>query len=78
MDHLPDQDMPSVAKAAHAVCQEAINAGVLVCGGGLGDQRAGIVAAGGTVTGGPYPEAVGGVNLRPQDLSKSEHLGSAT
>jgi hypothetical protein len=29
MDYLPDEDMPAVANAAHAVCQEAINAGAL-------------------------------------------------
>jgi len=28
MDHIPDEDMPAVAKAAHAVVQEALNAGV--------------------------------------------------
>ena len=61
MDHIPDEDMPAVAKAAHAVVQEAINAGVLVCSGGLEDQRASIVATDGTVTDGPYPEAIGGV-----------------
>jgi len=61
MDHIPDEDMPAVAEAAHAVTQEAINAGVFVCAGGLGDQRASIVAPDGTVTDGPYPEAIGGV-----------------
>ena len=35
MDHIPGEDMPAVAKAAHAVVQEAINAGVL-CGRWLG------------------------------------------
>jgi hypothetical protein len=63
MDHIPDQDMPAVAKAAHAVAQEAINAGVWVFGGGLEDQKAGIVATDGTVTDGPYPEAIGGVTV---------------
>src|SRR5215470_14135852 len=63
MDHLPDQDMPAVAKAAHAVVQEAVNAGVLVCAGGLEDQPASIVATDGTVTGGPYPEAIGGLTV---------------
>ena len=63
MDHIPDQDMPAVAKAAHAVVQEAVNAGVFVCGGGLEDQRASIVAADGTVTGGPHPEAIGGLTV---------------
>ena len=56
MDHIPDEDMPAVAEAAHAMTQEAINAGVFVCAGGLGDQRASIVAPDGTVTDGPYPE----------------------
>ncbi len=60
MDHIPDEDGPDVSKAAHAVCQEAINAGVLVCTGGLQDQKASIVATDGTVTDGPYPDAVGG------------------
>jgi hypothetical protein len=63
MDHVPGAEMPAVAKAAHAVCQEAVNAGVLVCGGGLEDHRASIVAADGTVTDGPYPEAIGGVTV---------------
>ena len=63
MDHIPDEDMPAVAEAAHAMTQEAINAGVFVCAGGLGDQRASIVAPDGTVTDGPYPDAVGGVTV---------------
>ena len=63
MDHIPGEDMPAVAKAAHAVVQEAINAGVLVCTGGLEDQRASIVTTDGTVTGGPYPEAIGGLTV---------------
>jgi len=63
MDHIPGQDMPAVAKAAHAVVQEAVNAGVLVCAGGLDDRRAHIVAADGTVTGGPHPAAIGGLTV---------------
>ena len=42
MDHIPDEDMPDVAKASHAVVQEAINAGVWVFGAGLkpaGERR---------------------------------------
>jgi hypothetical protein len=54
MDHIPGGDMPAVAKAAHEVLQEAVNAGVLVCTGGLEDQRASIMITDGTVTGGPY------------------------
>ena len=63
MDHIPGEDMPAVARAAHAVVQETVNAGVLVCAGGLDDQRAGIVATDGTVTGGPYPPAIGGLTV---------------
>ena len=57
MDHIPEEDMPGVAKASHAVVQEALNAGVWVFGGGLTGQRASVVATDGTVTDGPYPEA---------------------
>jgi hypothetical protein len=63
MDHIPDENMPAVAKAAHAVVQKAVNAGVFVCAGGLEDRRASIVATDGTVTDGPYPEAIGGLTV---------------
>jgi hypothetical protein len=61
MDHIPDEDLPAVANAAHAVAQEAINAGVWVFGGGLENQKASIVATDGAVTDGQYPEAIGGL-----------------
>ena len=60
MDHIPDEDMPAVAEAAHEVAQEAMNAGVWVFGGGLENQKASVVATDGTVTDGPYPKAIGG------------------
>jgi hypothetical protein len=60
MDHIPDEDMPAVAEAAHDVAQEAMNAGVWVFGGGLENQKASVVAIDGTVTDGPYPKAIGG------------------
>ena len=63
MDHIPDEDAPAVARAAHAAVQEAINAGVYVSAGGLENQQASIVATGGAVTDGPYPEAIGGFTL---------------
>ena len=60
MDHIPDEEMPAVANAPHEVVHEAINAGVRVSGGGPENQKAGIVATGGTVTDGLYPQAIGG------------------
>ena len=63
MDYIPEEDGPAVGKAAHAVVQEAINAGVLVSAGGLENQKASIVAIDGTVTDGPYPEAIGGLTV---------------
>ena len=60
MDHIPDEDMPAVAEAAHEVAQEAMNAGVWVFGGGLEHQKASVVATDGTLTEGEYPQAVGG------------------
>jgi hypothetical protein len=57
MDHIPEQEMPEVARAAHAVVQESLDAGVCLFAGGLELQKASIVAPGGTVTDGPDPPA---------------------
>jgi len=56
MAHIPEEDFPDVAKAAQAVVQEAVNAGVWVYSAGLESQKASVVATDGTVTDGPYPE----------------------
>ena len=56
MDHIPDEDAPAVARAAHAAVQEAINAGVYIFAGGMEFQRPSIVAPDGSVTDGPYPQ----------------------
>ncbi|HEY0695017.1 MAG TPA: YciI family protein [Kribbella sp.] len=68
MDHILEEDIPDVDKAAHAVCQEAKDAGVFVFAGGLsyddGDVEHAVVATDGIVTDGPYPETkevIGGV-----------------
>jgi hypothetical protein len=53
---VPEEEVPEVAEAAHAVVREARNAGVWVFGGGVARQRASIVATDGCVTPGPYPE----------------------
>jgi len=60
MDHIPDEDFPAVGKAAHAVVQEIMDAGAYLFSGGMEDESASIVAADGTVTDGPRPEAIGG------------------
>jgi hypothetical protein len=60
MDHIPNEDMPAVAEAAHEVAREAMNAGVWVFGGGLENRKANVVAADGTVTEGSYAQAIGG------------------
>jgi hypothetical protein len=56
MDHIPDEDVDDVGKAAHEVVAEAQAAGAWVFGGGVQSQRASIVATDGTITDGPYPE----------------------
>ena len=60
MDRIPAEDMPDVGRAAHAVVEEAMSAGMWVFGGGLAAGKASVVATDGTVCDGPYPEAVGG------------------
>src|SRR6185369_16730682 len=53
----PREDLPEVAKAARAVEQEAIRAGVWVFSAGLEHQDPSVVATDGTITDGPYPES---------------------
>jgi hypothetical protein len=63
MDHIPKEEMPNVAEAAHAVCQEAIDAGVYFLAGGLEDQLASLVATDGTDIDGPRPDVVSGLTI---------------
>ena len=63
MDHVPEDELPAVAEAAHAVVQEALDAGVFLFCGGLENQRATIVAGDGTMSDGPYPDAIAGVMI---------------
>jgi hypothetical protein len=56
----PEEDLPDVSEAAHAVAQEAKDAGVWVFGGGLhSHEGVSVVATDGTVADGPYPESKG-------------------
>jgi hypothetical protein len=63
MNHIPEDEMSDVGKAAHACCQELIDAGVYVLSGGLEDQPAIRVATDGTVTHGPKPDLVSGITI---------------
>jgi hypothetical protein len=57
MSHIPAEEWPAVADAAHAVVQEAIDAGVWVFGGGLSEDVDPVMVAGdGTLTTGTYPQ----------------------
>ena len=60
MDHIPQADMPAVGKAAHAVLQEAVDAGVWVFGAGMEGSPATIVGTDGGVSEGPPPKWLGG------------------
>ena len=54
---VPEKELPAVDAAAHAVVQEAKDAGVFVFAGGLMDPaEASVVARDGTVTTGPDPK----------------------
>jgi hypothetical protein len=66
MDHIPEEEMPEVARAAHAVVQEAKDAGVYLFTGGLEEDVEPVMVAGdGTVTTGTYPQTteLGGVTV---------------
>ena len=54
----PEEELPDVSAAAHAVVQEAMDGGVWVFGGGLhSHEEVSVVATDGTVTDGPSPES---------------------
>ena len=53
---IPEEELPAVGEAAHAVAQEAKDAGVWIFGGGVEHQQASIVATDGRVLDGPDPE----------------------
>ena len=66
MDHIPDDDLPAVSEAAHAVVREAKAAGVWIFGGGILRQQSTIVATDGTASAGPVPETkavIGGFSI---------------
>jgi hypothetical protein len=66
MDHIPDQDWPTVGEESRAVVREAKKAGVWIWGGGLQRQKATIVTTDGKVTDGPFPETkpvIGGFSI---------------
>ena len=61
----PQEDLPDVARAAHAVVDEAVDAGVWVFGGGLHSyETVSVVATDGTVTHGAESKAyIGGFSV---------------
>ena len=64
---IPEEELPDVAEAAHAVIRQAKDAGVFVFSGGLKNpEEMSVVATDGTVTDGPYPQSkafVGGFTV---------------
>jgi hypothetical protein len=66
MDHIPEEDWPSVGEASHKVVREARAARVWIFGGGVRRQQSTIVATDGTITAGPVPErkaVIGGFSI---------------
>jgi hypothetical protein len=63
MDHIASDEMPAVARAAHAVCREMIDAGVFVVSGGLESRPALVVSGDGTTEQGSPPTAVSGITV---------------
>ena len=85
MDHIPDEDLPSVGEASHRVVREAKAAGVWIFGGGLQRQQSTIVGTDGTMTAGPLPETkavIGGFSImevpsREEALAWAARLAAA-
>lgn len=76
MDHIPDEEGPAVGEAAHAVVQEAMDAGVFVFAGGC--EEASVVAGDGTVKDAAENKAyIGGLTIIDV-RSREEALGWAS
>jgi hypothetical protein len=63
MEHIAADEMPDVARAAHVVCQEMIDAGVYVVSGGLVERPALVVSGDGTTKQGSPPDVVSGLTV---------------
>ena len=66
MNHIPDEDWPSVSEVSHRVVREAKAAGVWIFGGGVQRQQSTIVATDATIKGGLVPETkavIGGFSI---------------
>ena len=62
MDHIPDEEGPAVGEAAHAVVQDAMDAGVFVFAGGC--EEASVVATDGKVSDASKNKAyIGGLTI---------------
>jgi hypothetical protein len=62
MNHIPAEEMPAVGEAAHAVVQEAMDAGVFVFAGGC--EEATVVATDGSVSDAPPNKPyIGGLTI---------------
>jgi len=81
MDFIPEEEMPDVADAAHAVIRDAQDAGVWVFTGGVyphDEVSVSVVATDGTVTDGPDSKAyIAGVTIIDVS-SREESLEWAT
>lgn len=66
MDHISEQNLPSVGDAARAVVRQAKAAGIWIFGCGIHRQRSSIVAIDGAVSDGSFPEikaVIGGFSI---------------
>jgi hypothetical protein len=66
MNHISDEDLPSVGEVARKVVREAKAAGIWIFGGGVQRQQSTIVSTDGKVTVGPVPETkavIGGFSI---------------
>lgn len=75
----PEEELPEVARAAHAVVQEAMDAGAWIYGAGLhSPEEMSVVGTDGTVTNGrPEPKAYIGGFAIVDVASRDEALGWA-
>jgi len=80
MDHIPEEDWPSVGEAAHGVVRAAKAVGIWIFGCGIERQQSTVVATDGIITAGPVRETkpvIGGFSIIEVSSREEAHAWAA-
>jgi len=80
MDHIPEEDWPSVGEAAHEIVRAAKAAGIWIFGCGIERQQSTVVGTDGMISAGPVKETkpvIGGFSIIEVSSREEAHAWAA-